>query len=483
LVEYCVGYDRLTFQPQKIQAPDWIGKLKLDLGTYCNADSPPESARKRLEGFRLFSVDTRHYLRRRAWRYFRRVARTHPERYISAISEALALYSDADVANGLALIDNWGLVHALFHHSPVLESRPRGWLPAEGRSLAELEPAPIYEELWRSAPRSIFDLLVRARCRPVRQWAARMLRRDLAAARTAVGVEDVLGLLAQDDPEVVEFAVEWLRGAEGLAAVSAERWLAVAESVSPTALEVLAEIMSRQVAPDRIALGDAARLAAGRPLPLARLGLSWLKARTANNDDERRSLLVLLEAQAEPLRPEILAWLRAVLASAPEFHWEWVLEFLDSRHDDARAEGMSWFRAEPRAHDDVTLWQRLLESPHDDVRLALARDLEARLAKADGAADLSLALNPDRLRLLWASVLLNVRRGSRVKPHVVEQVVRRLAQRPEEAEMLLPLLRVALRSLRGPERNAALAAVVRLVENRPESAPLVQKALPELQWA
>jgi hypothetical protein len=162
-----------------------------------------------------------------------------------------------------------------------------------------------------------------------------------------------------------------------------------------------------------------------------------------------------------------------------------VLEFLDSRHADARAEGMSWFRAEPRARDDVTLWQRLLESPHDDVRLPLASDLDERLrlAKGDGALDLSLALDPDRLRLLWASVLLNVRRGSRVKPRVVEQVARRLARRPEEAELLLPLLGVALRSLRGPERKAALAAVVRLVQTRPESAALVQRSVPELQWA
>src|SRR5262249_39395269 len=259
-----------------------------------------------------------------------------------------------------------------------------------------------------------------------------------------------------DDPEVVALAVEWLREAEGLASVGAERWLAVAEAASPAALADLAEIMARQIAPGRIALGDAARLAAGRPVPMARLRLGWLKARTRNNDAERRSLLVLLEAQAEPLRPEILAWLRAVLASAPEFHSEWVLEFLDSRHEDARAEGMSWFRTEPRARDDVTLWQHLLESPHDDVRLALARDLEARLAQADGAPDLSLALDPDRLRLLWASVLLNVRRGSRVKPRVVDQVARRLALRPEEAELLLPLLGVALRSLRGPERKAAL---------------------------
>src|SRR5205814_8401887 len=133
LVEYWVGYDRLTFQRQKIQAPDWIGKLKLDVGKYCNAAEPPEAARKKLEGFRLFSVATRHYLRRRAWRYFRRLGRAHPERYVSAISEALVLYEDVDVASGLALIDNWGLVHALFHHSPVLQARPRGWIPAEGR--------------------------------------------------------------------------------------------------------------------------------------------------------------------------------------------------------------------------------------------------------------------------------------------------------------------------------------------------------------
>jgi hypothetical protein len=102
--------------------------------------------------FRLFSVLTRHYLRRRAWRYFRRLGKTNPGRYVAAISSALFLYQDVDVATGLALIDNWGLVHALFHHSPVLDAWPRGWRPAEGRSLAELEPAPIYSHLWQSEP-------------------------------------------------------------------------------------------------------------------------------------------------------------------------------------------------------------------------------------------------------------------------------------------------------------------------------------------
>ena len=133
----------------------------------------------------------------------------------------------------------------------------------------------------------------------------------------------------------------------------------------------------------------------------------------------------------------------------------------------------------------MTLWQRLLESPYDDVRLALVTELDAMMSRANPASilELSRALDPERLRLLWASVLLNVRRGGRVKPGVVQQVAQRLAGRPEEAEQLLPLLGLALRSVRAPERRAALAAVVRLVEDRPEAAPIVRKALPELQWA
>jgi hypothetical protein len=463
---------------------DWVFALRLDVSHYPDMADPPEAVRKQLERFRLFSVPTRQYLRRRAWRYFRRLERTHPERYVAAISEALALYEDADVDNGLALIDNWGLIHALFHHSSALVARPRGWMVAEDRSLSELEPAPIYEELWRSAPKALYDLMVQARCRPVRRWAVRMLGRHMAAAREAVGIEDVLSLLGHDDPGVVEFAVEWLRGADDLSSVPPERWLAIAETASPGALEALAEVMARQIAPERIPLDAAARLAAARPLPLARLGLGWLRDRGPASGDERRGLLTLLEAACEPLRPEILAWLRLVLASSTEFRAEWLLEFLDSGHADARAEGMGWFRDEARARDDILLWQRLMESPYDDVRLALASDLDARLKPARGdVVDLSLALNPERLRLLWASVLLNVNRGSRAKPGVVEQVAHRLRRRPEEAEMLLPMLAVGLRSLRAPERRAALAAVVRLVEERPESAAIVRESLPELQWA
>lgn len=481
----CYAYDETKRRDVTVIVADWVLRLRLKPWRYRDVVEVPAEVRKQLERFRLFSVATRHYLRRRAWRYFRRLGKTHPERYLAAVSEAMSLYEDADVDTGLALLDNWGLIHAMFHRSPVLAAGRRWWGLAEGRTLLELEPAPIYEELWRSAPKAVFDLVVRARCRPVRQWAIRMLRRDPGAARAVIGVEDVAGLLGHDDPGVVEFAVAWLREAEDLSSIPPERWLAIAETASPSGLDVVIDILSRQVALEQVSLEAAARLAAVRPLPLARLGLGWLRAKAPTSDDERRVLLSLLDAQCEPLRPEILAWLRSTLASPGTFDADGLLEFLDSRHADARAEGLTWFGEAAHARDDVGLWRRLLESPYDDVRLALTKHLDARLkaANGDAAGDLALALDADRLRLLWASVLLNVHRGSRSKPRAIEQVARRLRGRPDEAGVLLPLLAVGLRSLRAPERRAALAAVVRLVEERPEWLPVVRQSLPELQWA
>jgi hypothetical protein len=50
-----------------------------------------------------------------------------------------------------------------------------------------------------------------------------------------------------------------------------------------------------------------------------------------------------------------------------------------------------------------------------------------------------------------------------------------------DAETLLPVLAVAIRSVRLPEARGALAAIVRAVEIRPELAAFVERFLPELQ--
>jgi hypothetical protein len=479
LVEYVVGRDPRTGKSKKFQAPDWVIVLNLPVEAFRNASLPPEKLRGKLERFRLFSLATRRYLQRRAWRYFRRLGKTHPERYIAAITEALALYRDEDVTTGLALLDNWGLVHALFHHSPVLEAGRRGWVPAPGRSLSELKPAPAFAPLWREKEDALFALLYRASCRPVRRWAMAVLSRD-PSALCAGWLELILLLLDHQDDEIVAWAAELLTFAEDLSNVPTARWLEAARSAGPQAVTTLAELMSRHIKPDRVELIEAVALCASRALPLARLGLDWLKLKNIDTDEQRRALLALLEAECLPLRNEILAFLRAALGSAASFHSDWLLALLDCRHDDARAAGLDWFRAESAAHEDVTVWQKLLESPYDDVRFAMVSELDDRVRHTK-PLELAEKLDSDRLRLLWATVLLNVQRGSRTKPGVIGQVARRLEKHPEEAEALLPILNVGMRSLRRPERAASLAAIVRLVHYRPEILPLIRATFPQLQ--
>ncbi len=456
-----------------VRLAEWFRK-------YRAGDPIPAGARKRVDRLRLFSVATRQYLRRRAWRYFRRLGKNDPGRYVTAVSRGLVRYTDSDVSDGLALIDNWGLIHVLFHRSSVLVPRTTGWAPADGRSLAELSAAPCFERLWEQSPRAIIGLLTAGRCRTVRQWAIQMVRRN-ESARAAIGVEDLFELVVHEDSDVVTLAVELFRSVKGVEAIGVERWLELAEKANPAALDVIVELMQRHVNAQRLTLAQVVRLASSRPLPVARLGLEWLKTRVPRGEPEDRLLLTLSEALCEPLRGQIVAVVRTLLESTARFEPQWVLEFLDSRHADVRAEGIGWFRSEPRVRDDALLWRRLGESPYDDVRLFLIAELENRVAGRDLDRIGALDMNAETLRLLWASVLLNIHRGSRAKPKVTRQIVRAISRRPQDAEALLPLLGVALRSARGPERRAGLAAVAGLIERQVPTAAQLSAVFPELK--
>ena len=430
--------------------------------------------------WRLFSVHTRNYLRRRTWRYFRTLVSAHPDRYIGAAVTALSLYTDEDVADGVKLLDNWGLVHILFHHCPTLVAKANGWTLARGHRLGELAPAPAFAALWQTSSGPLVDLLTRARCRPVRQWTIQMLRRDHPGAMGQLPLPRLLAMLSHEDAELAALAVEGLRQSPALTSLALEQWLGLLDSANPQALDVLCELMVARIDPTTVTVRDALRLAASRPVPVARLGLAWLQGKRPTMADECRAVLALAEAEAAPVRPELVRWARAVLSASLDFQTAWILEFLDSRHADVRAEGWAWFQEEPRAREDVMLWQRLLESPYDDLRLRLITILEDVVRRGRDLPIDQAKLEPSLVRFLWASVLLNVHRGNRAKPLVVRQMVRRLERHPEEASRLLPILAVALRSVRGPEWRAGLAGVVQLVERCPDAAPAVRAAFPEL---
>jgi hypothetical protein len=440
----------------------------------------------RYEDHRLFSVRTRYYLRRRAWRYFRRLGKLHPERYVPGVAAVLKRYEDEDVATGLALLDNWGLIHILYHHSPELVSKASGWRLGEGRSLAALTPAPMYGPywqplLWPGSSAVVVDLLTEARCRPVRQWAIQLLKRDHPGVLANLPLDLLLRWLGHEAPELVMLAAELLRGGTALANVPLERWLAMLETPDATILELLTELMAGHFPAAKVSLLQAVEVARRRPLALARLGFGWLRTKTPATEEDCQALLGLREAGAASLRGDMVGWARGVLGASPFFQPAWVLEYLDSRHREVRDEGWSWLQEEPRARDDVQIWQRLLESPYDDVRLRMLDYLEAQVAHSEKPLVERAVLSPEWVRFLWASVLLNIHRAAKRKPQVVQQLVRRLSRRPEEAGVLLPIVSVALRSVRGPEFRAGLAGVVRLVEHQPELGPVVTAAFPELR--
>jgi hypothetical protein len=452
--------------------PDWDKKKRTARNPRTGARievhsrAPTDSERQR---FVLFSPATRRYLRRRAWRYFRTIGKSDPGRYLSAAVGFLARYTDADTDTDVHLLDNWGLVHALFRHSPALVCPAGGWDFAAGRSLADLAPAPRYGSAWVAHPEAVFELLLKAGGRTVRQWAVLMLRAHHEAWLAAQPVATLLRLADHADPALADLGFDVLEKAADLEAVPVGEWLRRLDGDDLGKLQRLSSLLARRLDPARVGTADALRLAAYRSKPVAELGLALLRGRTFESADVP-ALLPLAQAECEAVRPDLIRWLRETLDRLGPAQPAWVLEFLDSKHADVRAAGWGWLNASP-VRDDPTVWHRLIESPHDDVRGPLVAALADRVAGAD----------PDAVRLLWAGVLLNVARGGRHKPGVVARVVGRIADHPAEAERLLPVLAVAVRSLRGPEFRSGLAGVVRLAEAKPELASAIRARFPELE--
>jgi hypothetical protein len=278
----------------------------------------------------------------------------------------------------------------------------------------------------------------------------------------------LLKLADHPDPDLSALGFDLLERAPDLATVSVDDWLRRLDGDDLNKLQRLSGLLSRRLDPERVPLADAVRLAVYRSKPVAELGLTLLRKHSLKGTD-LLSLLPLVQAESDTIRPELVQWLRTTLEKAGAARPEWLLEFLDSKHADTRAVGWAWLSASP-LKDEPTIWHKLMESPYDDIRGPL---IEALAERADGA-------NANTVRLLWATVLLNVGRGGRHKPGVVARVVARMVRHPDEVEELLPLLAVAVRSLRGPEFRTGLAGVVALLENKPELEPLVRQKFPEL---
>jgi len=218
-------------------------------------------------------------------------------------------------------------------------------------------------------------------------------------------------------------------------------------------------------------------LACARATPVARMGLSWLAARPIVQDAERAVLARLAALQCDAVGVEAAQFALGVLGVPPHYQTDAVSPFFDSLNAEVRRGAWTWLRPDSPGYDDAALWSRLLETPYEDVRLRLVNALTARTRESK----VSTALKTRDLSQVWTSVLLGVHRGGRTKLIALRQISQAIAAEPDRAERLIPVLTVAIRSVRPPEARAGLSAILSAVAVRPELEALLASHLPELR--
>jgi hypothetical protein len=428
---------------------------------------------------RLFSYKTREYLRRRAWRYFRRMVFQRPVEYTHAVAAAMALYRDGDMDRGENILDNWSLMHIAFRRSPVLGFKRTKVEVADGRSLGELAAAPQFEDLWKK-PESAALLLIlvtHANSRLVRVWAIQLLKRHHAPALQAITVQQLLALLDHADQDVQQFGAGLLETLSGVDNWQVVTWLELLQTRSITALATICQAMNQRVRPERLSLEQCVALASARATPVARMGLSWLRSRPVTGSPDRATIGRLADVQCDAVGAEVTEYALSILGSAQAYRMEDVSPFFDSLNAQVRRGAWQWLTPTSPGYDDPALWSRLLETPYDDVRLRLVEELNKRTRENDGPA----ALRRQDLSMVWTTVLLGVHRGGRAKLKALRQISRAIAEQPDRAEALVAVLAVAIRSVRPPEVRAGLAAILSAVLARPDLEATLARCIPELR--
>lgn len=428
---------------------------------------------------KLFSYKTRGYLRRRAARYFRRLGFQQPSAYPRSVASALALYRDEDVASGENILDNWSLMQIGFRRSPVLEFRRTRVELADGRSLGELAAAPRFEDLWRQPESAavLLNLLTAAQSRLVRVWTIQLLKRDHGPTLQSITAVQLLSLLDHSDDEVQQFGAGLLKSLTGIDSWPIATWLKLLETRSVTALATITDVMNQRVRRDRLNLEQCVSLACARPTPVARLGLAWLSGRPAVTAQDRSILGKLATARCDAVGGEAATFALAILGSAANYNLDVISPFFDSLNAEVRRGAWEWLTPQSPGYADPALWCRLLETPYEDVRLRLVESLHQRATASTGL----IALREQELSQLWSAVLLGVHRGGRTKIKALRQISQAIADHPERAEALIPVLAVAIRSVRPSEARTGLSALLTAVAARPELEALLSRQLPELR--
>src|SRR5262249_35676692 len=148
----------------------------------------------------------------------------------------------------------------------------------------------------------------------VRQWAIGMIRKHHEGWLAFRPVDVLLRLADHTDPDLAALGFDLLERAPDLAAVPVDAWLSRLDGDDPDKLPRLSGVLAPRLDPERVSAAYALRLAAYRSKPVAVLGLHLLQRKSFTESDAP-SVLPLVQAESETVRPALMAWLRETLES------------------------------------------------------------------------------------------------------------------------------------------------------------------------
>ncbi|MBI5537634.1 MAG: hypothetical protein HY898_33230 [Deltaproteobacteria bacterium] len=417
-----------------------------------------------------FSSRTRWYLARRAFRYFRRMGHADPARYLRAMRIALPLYQEAHLCSADRLLSAWGLMHVLYGYAPELRKGGLRLHVAPGRSLRDLKPAPYFADAWKGAFDPLMELAVGAHSRTVRGWSIEMLRTTERERLDQIPIAVLLPLLSSPHEEVLQLGAELLKRAQGVESLPIEDWLRLLRIDHATVSPLICEAVAQHVLPSRLTLAQCIELGCSSMAAAAELGLAWAKDKPVQSEPDLRAVMRLASAPVHSVREQGTKWAVELIATRSYAGPEHLRDLIDSKYVDTRSLALACLEATPQLQQNLPLWFAIAESPYDDVRGVLVQHERSWQKEAW----------PETLRWVWSSVLVSIHRGGRLKQRALRQISQRVVEHPAEAESLLPALGVCLRSVRAPERVAALATLTRAAAESDAMRAVFAKHLPEV---
>ncbi|MFO0712893.1 MAG: hypothetical protein U0353_23770 [Sandaracinus sp.] len=469
LALFVVSFDRLRrMRVRTRKVYDWSTRRVVE-------SQRIEDFKPRTPGVLHFSQRTRNYLQARVARHVRMLGTHDPAAYRRTVLEALCRYEDKDFPAGHALPRMRSLVSLLFAHSDVFFRVGRRIDLASGKTLADLAPAPHHAAAWKVASAELFDALLRARSLFVRRQLVRWLERDFVAELGTLDVSRVRGLLLSPHADLQLFGARLLENAPGVENLLLEEWLSLLQIDNAEVLPLIVQKMSASVTPARASLEQCVALARHEAHAPAMLGAEWAETKTITTKVELEAALPIVDAGVREARERGLAWITPAVVRDELGLDAHMRELLDARHADVRARAFALLTETPRFRDSIVLWAALAESPHADARTFLLSLLARRRTALEGTQ-----LGDRSLHHLWATTILEVNRGSRAKQRALTQLGERLESQPQQADVLMPLLAFALRSVRETERRGALSALVRAAMRQPEVRDAITRHAPEI---